>query len=276
MAPSRKAASGVWLALSAAGLAVVLAGCIDSKKLREAFDPCAGGACTPPLPQNCATLSSADWGVDGLLTTPETQVPQGGSYRTSLDPAVEAQCETTVVSVEWRADNPTVLSVLPVGRFAWVTGLALGTSQVGARITFADGVVRDARARTFRVVPPTGATGQVILEGELTIEPYAPPGDPARSWSGWVPFTTTTTGRIDVVVDWESPRDVIDFSGYEGHCRNVGSCGTLRLSLREHGVKPLHGTFDNPRTPPGAFTIRIDNLGPGRETVRYEIRLTPS
>jgi hypothetical protein len=41
-------------------------------------------------------------------------------------------------------------------------------------------------------------------------------------------------------------------------------------------VKPLTATFDDPRTPPGAYTIRIDNLGPGEETVRYEVRLTPS
>jgi hypothetical protein len=255
---------------------VTAVGCVDSQKLREAFDPCASGGCVPPPPQDCASLSAADWAVDGFLTTPESQVPLDGSSRSILSPTVESTCEGVVVSVTWHADDPTVVSLSPTGRSVWVTGLTLGLTSLGATIAFVDGVSREARGRPVRVVPNAPPQGQIVVEGDLTIEPYVPPGNAGPSWSGWVPFTTTSTGRIDVVVDWESPVDRIDFSGYEGHCAAVGACGPIRLTLREHDVKPLHATFDNPRTPPGDFTIRIDNLGPSEETVHYEVRLTPS
>jgi len=160
------------IALAAACLSA-LAGCIDSQKLREAFDPCAPDGCQPPPPQNCATLSSASWEVWGPSSAAETQVALGASLQTTLSPSVETHCRGAVSSVEWHADDPTIVSLVPDALHVWVTGRALGATSVGA-------------------------------------------------------------------------------------------------------VKPLHGTFDNPRTPPGDFTVRIDNLGPGRETARYEIRLTPS
>jgi hypothetical protein len=79
-----------------------------------------------------------------------------------------------------------------------------------------------------------------------------------------------------VAVDWSSALNRIDFSGYEGRCAAVGTCGRIVMTVRETGVKPLTATFDNPRMPAGEYTIRIDNLGPGEETVRYEVRLAPS
>ena len=87
-------------------------------------------------------------------------------------------------------------------------------------------------------------------------------------------FATGAVGRVDVVVDWESPLNTIDMSGYEGRCDAVGRCGRIVMTTRVTGVKPLAGTFDAPRLPPGEYTVRIDNLGPGEETVRYEVRLT--
>jgi len=177
----------------------------------------------------------------------------------------------------WHIDDPSLASLTPRGRSVWITGLAQGSTSVGARITLSDGIARDARPRDVRVVPPESrAGGQIVAEGSLTIPPYVPPGTADRAWSGWVPFTTQAAGRLDVVVDWVSPLNSIDFSGYEGHCNSTGSCGRIRLIVRNLFVKPLMATFDDPRTPPGAYTIRIDNLGPGEETVRYEVRLMPS
>jgi hypothetical protein len=253
---------------------IVLAGCIDSQKLREAFDPCARDGCAPAPPQDCASLSAADWAVDGYLTASETKVSLGESSQSNLAPAVEQHCQGAVVSVEWHVGDPGVASILPTGRYVWVSGLTLGLTSLGARIQFSDGVVRDARPRPIRVVAPAAVQGQLVIESDLTIAPYVP--GTSNDWSGWVPFTTTTTGRIDVIVDWVSPLDRIDFSGYEGHCSSVGACGTIRLLLREHDVKPLHATFDSLRTPPGDFTIRIDNLGPAEETVHVAVRLVPS
>ena len=222
-------------------------------------------------------LSSQNWAVDGFLASPEARVAVGVSIESVLTPGVEAQCETFITAVMWHIDDPSLASLAPRGRSVWITGMAQGSTAVGARITLGDGIARDARPRGLRVVPPESrAGGQIVAEGSLTIPPYVPPGTADRAWSGWVPFTTQAAGRLDVVVDWVSPLNSIDFSGYEGHCNSIGSCGRIRLTVRDFFVKPLIATFDDPRTPPGAYTIRIDNLGPGEETVRYEVRLMPS
>jgi hypothetical protein len=272
---SRATLAGLCAFLFLGGVAIHPA-CIDSQKLHEAFDPCAGDGCAPPPPQDCASLSAADWAVDGNLTAPEAEIPLGESSRSSLSPAVESHCEGAITSVEWHADDPSIVELAPAERFVWITGLGLGSTTLGARVSFADGVVRDARGRGVRVVEATAATGEAVLEGELSLPPYVPPGGSGEPWRAWVPFTTTATGRIDVLVDWVSPLNRIDVVGFAGHCSSAGTCGSLVMSGGEVDLKPRHGTFDNPRTPPGDYTLRIDNLGPGDETVRYEVRLTPN
>jgi hypothetical protein len=180
-----------------------------------------------------------------------------------------------VTGVSWRIDDPSVASILPAGESTWVTGSSLGTTSLGARIGFSNGTSLDAQGRGIRVVGTTATVGELVTQGTLTIAPYVPPGT-TDNWRGWVPFTTRTAGRIEVRVDWGSPLNRIDFSGYERHCGSIGSCGTIRMTVRATNVKPLTATFDNPVTPAGDYTVRIDNLGPGEETVRYEVRLTPS
>lgn len=268
-----------WSRLAPVGAALVsfgaLSGCGDFLGLKEAFtNPCATNGCVPP-PQDCASLSSASWAVEGF--TPSTiEVAQGMSKRVLLWPIVEAQCETFVSSVTWRVDDPSIASIAPRKDSAWITGVAPGLTSVGARVVLGDGITREAQAESVRIVArsPAGG-GQLVSEGSLTIAPYIPPGN-TTVWSVWVPFTTPVAGRIDVLVDWVSPLNGIDFSGYERHCNSIGSCGTIRMIGRQSNVKPLASTFDSPRSPAGEYTIRIDNLGPGEETVRYEVRLTPS
>lgn len=251
-----------------------LAGCdFNLKDVLTIPDPCASGACAP---QDCTTLSATtSWVVD-VFGGDEALVAVGSSVETILFPVVERQCEGSLASIVWHSDDPSLATVAARLDNAWITGVAPGVTAVGARITFTDGVVRDARALTVRVsAPGPRSGGQLIAEGSLTIPAYVPPGN-GESWRGWVPFTTPATGQIDVLVDWRSPLNHIDFSGYERHCNSIGSCGMIRLSVRNDHVKPLTSSFDSPRTPAGDYTIRIDNLGPGEETVRYEVRLTPS
>ena len=226
-----------------------------------------------PVAQNCSTLSSSDWSIGK-----QANVAVGASVSESLSPSVETQCEGSIVSVTWSIDDPSVASITPDKRSVWITGLAPGLGAINARINFADGAQRTAGPMAVNVVRPEAvAPGSVVVaEGSLTIQPYVPPGNSSRDWSGWAPFTTEKAGRLDVAVDWISPLNRIDFSGYEGHCKSIGTCGMIRLIVRKYGVKPLTATFDDPRTSPGDYTIRIDNLGPGEETVHYEVRLTPN
>lgn len=114
--------------------ALAIPACVDSGKLREAFDPCARDGCQPPPPQDCAALPSLDWAVDGYLTAPEAQLAVGASYRTSLAPAVEAHCSGAVAGVTWTVEDPGIVAVTPVGDRAWVSGLAAGVTSVGARM----------------------------------------------------------------------------------------------------------------------------------------------
>jgi hypothetical protein len=148
-----------------------------------------------------------------------------------------------------------------------------GVASVGARITFSDGSAREARPRIVRVVAPAAPlAGQLVTEGRLTIPPLAPG---SAAWHGWVPFTTWAAGRVSVRVDWELPLNRMDCSGYDGHCDAIGKCGMIRMTCNTIKDKPITASFDSPATPAGPYTIRIDNLGPGEEAVRYEVRLTP-
>jgi hypothetical protein len=277
-ATATEARRGPLRARLATCLAACLAGlfvpaCVDSQKLREAFDPCARDGCQAPPPQDCGALPSLDWAVDGYLTAPEAQLAVGASYRASLAPAVEAHCSGAVAGVTWTVEDPGIVALTPIGRDAWVSGLAVGATSLGARIRFTSGAERIARPRAVRVAPPAApAAGSVVVaEGSVRISPDR--GVPG-GWHGWVTFATTAAGRVDVVVDWTSPLNTIDMSGYEGRCDAVGRCGRIVMTTRVTGVKPLSATFDSPRLPPGEYTVRIDNLGPGEETVRYEVRLT--
>jgi hypothetical protein len=240
-----------------------------------AFDPCGGNACTSGH-QDCAALPEQDWAVEGYNHFPDTQIAVGTTVKTYLSPDVEEQCRGAITRIVWSVDDPAVASVLPEGESAWVTGLKPGATGVGALVVFASSGQRQARPRPYRVVPaawpPTGST--IVAKGEVRVPPYVAPGT-VQDGLGWVNFETSSAGRLDVVVDWGSVLNSIDFSGYEGRCNSVGTCGRIVLSVRHTNVKPLTESFDNPRMPPGEYTIRIDNLGPGEETVRYEVRLTP-
>lgn len=278
MALTTRAPRRIRLCLAAAVYAGVtpLPACVDLSGLRDSLThPCGSSGCAV-APQDCASLSSADWAVEGYLTSTETTVSVDASVEISMAPAVEAQCEAFVRSATWRIDDQAVATVSPRGRSAWISGVSPGLTSLGARLSFSDGVTREARARTVRVVPraaPVG--GQLVLDGSVTVAPYIP-GSNGTVWSAWVPFTTPAAGRIEVTIDWGSPLNRMDMSGYERHCDSIGSCGRIRMTVRQYGVKPLSATFDDPRTPAGEYTIRIDNLGPAEETVRYVVRLAPS
>ncbi len=266
---SRAIRIGLALVAATSGV-VLLPGC----EISNFMNPCGSDGCQPARPQDCSALPSLDWAVDGLLAAPEAQVAVGSSFRSSLTPFVEDHCIGSVAGVDWSVEDPAVAALTPSGRAVWITGLTTGVTSVGARIRFSGGAERLARPRTVRVVPTALAPAGSLAQGRLTIPPYVPPGG-TDNWRGWVTFATTATGRVDVIVDWGSPLNKIDFSGYEGRCSAIGQCGRILMTAGDWDVKPRTGTFDLPRLPPGEYTIRFDNLGPEEETVLYEVRLTP-
>jgi hypothetical protein len=87
-----------------------------------------------------------------------------------------------------------------------------------------------------------------------------------------VPFRLGTSGQVDILVDWDSLLNRVDFSVYQSPCSSIESCGSLVLNTAVSNVKPLPASGS---LPAGDYTIRIDNLGPGAEHVHYEVRLTP-
>jgi hypothetical protein len=153
--------------------------------------------------------------------------------------------------------------------------LSAGLTRINARIGFSDGLEKDTQPADLRVEPPEAPpSGSVIIaQGEAALEPSPGDGVTPADFRRFIPFTTPTAGRIDVAVDWTSPLNKVDFAGFVNHCNSAGTCGRLIFSSGFDNVKPL---TESTHQPGGEYTLRIDNLGPDHETVRYEVRFTPS
>ena len=236
-------------------------------------NPC-GGPCPTPTPQDCAALSRSSWRI-GPFPIPsenELRVTVGDSRTVFLDPFVADHCVGAVASVVWSTDDPSVASVTPQARAyrgGWVTGVRPGSGTVSARIAFADGFEQQTAPRAFVVTPLVPASGTVALEGSVYLES---PSDFRR----FIPFALPQdASRLDMVVDWASVLNSVDFVLYQGSCSGAVLCSGLQfLPLPSFtGIKPVRKSLGNLSA--GTYTIRIDNLGPAAETVRYEVRFTP-
>jgi hypothetical protein len=241
---------------------------------------CGGGneqSCDVPTashePQECAALSGATWLI--IVGAPEVVVEVEGSRRVLLDPYVEAQCSPTVRSVEWSVDDTSVAAVVPmqpIYRGCWVSGLRTGTSAVGARIVFSDGTAQRPEPRTVQVVTPELPAGSsLVAEGTLDFEPFL---------RKYIPFAVPAESKELVVrVNWRSPLNRLEFSLFEGECAG-DSAAPCQAGLRYIGAPPFN-LYEEPLTwsygyPAAGFhTVVIDNLGPGAETARYEMWITP-
>ena len=228
----------------------------------------------PPPPQDCAALSSQSWSVGGIpVLGTELDLNVGESKWAWLQPIVESQCERVLTAVTWAVDAPSIASVQPwngTRGTVWVTGIAPGQTAVRAHIVFSDGRVRDTQPAAVRVTPrspPAGST--LVAEGDVALP--APPSHPGASRQ-FVPFRLGTSGQVDILVDWDSLLNSVDFSVYQSPCSSIESCGSLVLNTAVSNVKPLPASG---LLPAGDYTIRIDNLGPAAEHAHYEVRLTP-
>ena len=236
---------------------------------------------TTDTPQDCAALTQASWRIGPFPTTSQTelQLTVGESRAVWLDPFVEAECAGSV-SVTWSVDDPSSASVVakdPAYRGSWVTGLGPGANSVRAHIVFSDGTSQTA-PRAMQVVPAPAQAGTLIAEGAVTLESGRASGTP--DYRRYIPFTLPgSAGQTQVRIDWMSPLNSVSAALFQGECSGPdgASCyGGLRYitSTNDDSVKPAG--LSVPNLPADTYTIRIDNLGPGAETVRYEVRATPN
>jgi hypothetical protein len=250
---------------------------------------CGGGhevACESPattqLPQDCAGLARASWRIGPYPVLPQTelQLAVGESRALWLDPFVEAECAGSVASVTWSVDDPSSASVVakdPAYKGSWVTGLGPGANAVRAHIVFGDGTDQTV-PQTMQVIPAAPSAGTVIAEGTVNLEPNTAGG--SADYRRYIPFAQPQdASQTEIRVDWTSPLNHVTASFYQGECSGG------RFPSCTAGLRYITGTSSDDRKPVSLsvaslvadiYTISIDNLGPGAETVHYEVRITPN
>jgi hypothetical protein len=223
-------------------------------------------------PQDCAALSKASWTI--FMYDSAIPLPVGHSRQLSLDPHVQSECETSVASVTWSTENPAVAEVAansPASRgSAWVTGLTPGETAAAARIAFSDGTTRASPPTPFRVSALEAPPVQSILIAEGSLDVGAPA--PGQQRSVFASFSLPAPGNVDVTLDWVSPLNDVSLVVFQGTCSTVPCPGSIAATVRDDHVKPRVASN---RVAAGEYSIRIDNLGPGAEACRYQVRLSP-
>lgn len=236
----------------------------------EANDP----DCDFP-PPTCDELLRQGWPATGA------EFPMGESRQVSLSSfggySPLTVCADRVLSLAWEVSDTSVASLAPQAqaapRWVWVTGVSPGRAFVTARIRFVDGSERMAGPADMRIVPPAGPPGALLIaSGRLTFPGASGVCTATSSSCSHENFDVPTAGRVDVMVDWGSPLNNAAFNVFPGHCSGVTSCGAPLGFHTRVGAKPARASSS---LQAGPYTLRVSNGGPGPETVRYEVWLTP-
>jgi len=235
------------------------------------------GSVSPSPPQECATLATQIWRIGPFPFSPGTEqlpIMIGQSHSLFLEPFVESQCVDSIGSVTWTVENPSVASIIPEVRAysgSWVTGVSPGTTVVRARIVFRDGRVQEPQPRAIQVVPRDGPSpGSLLVKEGRSVDPM-----PAGSHA-FVPLSLPQDATvIEIAIDWDSPLDRAAFALFEGGDCSATSCPGRLIPFggANTDLKPLQEEALNLSA--GPYTLRLDNLGPGLETIHYEVRMTP-
>ena len=134
------------------------------------------------------------------------------------------------------------------------------------------------------------ACGNYTLPTRTTVTPSptpTPPGPPSVIAQGSgglgvfylaeIPLATTTTGRLDVTVDWTFTTNDVDIYLTRGGCSFeqflAADCSFVTYS-ESPSAKPER--ISAPGSPPDRYTLWIGNLGPSTESVSYQVVLSPS
>jgi hypothetical protein len=246
---------------------------------------CSGKWQGPTEPPDCAAIFGGPLYVSAgslssATSTESLQLVTGQSRNVFLVGGFPSECASLVRSLTWSVADPTIVSLAPHSadnQDRWATGVAPGTTTIVASLALTDG--RSQQATRTTVVSPPSPAGVVVLEGTVELEGYTSSAQNV-DWSHFIPFTLPQDAtQVDATVDWSSlaqQGNIVLFSGAcagdaRSACPVPGS--TLVASPRVANVKPL--PFSATNVPAGAYTLRVDLLGSGRDTVRYEVRMTP-
>jgi hypothetical protein len=97
------------------------------------------------------------------------------------------------------------------------------------------------------------------------------------NWDYWIPFTTATTGRIDLTVDWTLPADDVEVlvatgrhTCVSGEYWDFSACNVV--ATVHDGSKPKKVSLAAQAA--GTFTLYILNNGPNTESVAWQVLLT--
>lgn len=131
----------------------------------------------------------------------------------------------------------------------------------------------DSEPPTVAPTPaPTPTPPTVVSEGSYTL-----PVQEGFINTGRLEFTTTAPGTLDITVDWTDPANSIDLIVSTGICTfdqlNANECELITFS-RGTTPKPRNAVLAN--RPAGSYTQFIGNVGPGDESVSYQIVLRPT
>lgn len=93
---------------------------------------------------------------------------------------------------------------------------------------------------------------------------------------GWLPFPTSRAGQLDATVDWTSAANNLNVYLVKGECTydqlDAGQCEVLAAS--EGNAKPETLRYQSATA--SSYTIFIHNLGPGDESISFQVVLSAS
>ncbi len=139
---------------------------------------------------------------------------------------------------------------------------AVAVSFVGCGGTDPTPVKREIGSGSVQLTDP--ATAAETTSGQITAD------------AGLVPMTLSTTGELEVRVDWGSSSDNVDIGIIKGACAVnqliAHQCPDPYVSSTSHSKPETLRT----NVSSGSYTLLMVNFGPGAENVSYKVYMTPS
>jgi hypothetical protein len=118
------------------------------------------------------------------------------------------------------------------------------------------------------------ATRVVVASGDFPALPSSQGGNNPIPATRAIPYTIPVGGAMEATVNWGSAANRFAIAFYPGGCTvgqlGFGACNPLLQgdSSQKPAYVHLHAFT------PGAYTLGIQNLGPGTESCTYEVTIT--